>query len=534
MKRRAVPTIVFILGVALLAVLPVLIKGLPYGPDSTAYYRICLAFYQDLRQGDWFPAWVANSSGGYGDLSVRFYPPLTFYLASLFRALTGDWHRASLLLFYLFSVVGAAGVYFWAASLTARKWAIIAAAVFCFLPFHVTELYTAFMLPQFAAAGFLAFALGCVERICQSRRRDCCYVAGLGSAYALLILTNLPLALIGSLSLALYAALRLTRSHLKRQLAALAVGATLGLLASGFFLIKVLTETKWLSGDKNHYRAWYDYGNNFLLSSGPEGSALWLVNLIAAATLVALLPSSILLLKQQRRRYAPLVVLAFAALFMATSLSKPLWLIIPKLAEVQFPWRWLSVTTITGAVIIGVAFPQWLVVARGRYRPLAILAFGVLLIAVSFSALQLMKGAVFLSREAFNGLIAQTETKEGTEADQYWLPVWARPSPSLPQPGASLVSGQTFSAANAGTIKIKTFYYPRWHAFMETESLPVSPDSDGSMLLSVPRSGEVRVVWVEPLAAQAAKALSLLVWCLLLGALIFYNFRQEPDEPEQD
>jgi len=526
MKRRNVPGFVFIFGIALLPILPILIKGIPYGPDVGNYYRICLSFAENLRQGNLFPAWAAASFGGAGDLSVRFYPPLTFYVASLFRSVTGDWYTASLLLFTFFSLTGAAGVYFWASSLTRRKWALMTAGIYCFLPFHVAELYTGFMLPQFAAAGFLALSLGCIERICQNRNRTPLYVTGLGAAYGLLILTNLPLTVIGSLSLVFYSGLRMRRSHLTRHLGALAVGAVSGLLASGFFLVKILTETKWLSGDKNNYRAWYDYSQNFLFTPAPQqGSQLWLLNLIAAITLLALLPSSLLLLKQGRRRYAPLVLLAFAALFMSTPLSKPLWLIIPRLAEVQFPWRWLAMVTLVCAVIVGVALPRWLVVARSRsrHRPVALFALGAILIAVSFSWFQLIKGTVFTDRTAFNKSLVGIET---TSADQYWLPVWTPEPPSTAQVGTSLSSGQTFSVTEAGAFKLKTLYYPHWHAYMGDESLSVAPAPDGSIVVEAGRSGDIRLEWVEPSAVRAATVLSLIVWGLLLSALAFFSFRR--------
>jgi hypothetical protein len=89
-----------------------------------------------------------------------------------------------------------------------------------------------------------------------------------------------------------------------------------------------------------------------------------------------------------------------------------------------------------------------------------------------------------------------------------------------------IISNQTFSVTNAGSMKIKALYYPRWHAFMGDESLPVAPASDGSIVVSVARAGEIRLVWIEPLAVQAAKVLSLIIWCLLLSILAFYSFRR--------
>ena len=71
---------------------------------------------------------------------------------------------------------------------------------------------------------------------------------GLGAAYALLILTHVPLALIGSISLLIYAVLRIERKNLLPAVFRLGLGASLGLVASAFFWTTVLAELPWIKG----------------------------------------------------------------------------------------------------------------------------------------------------------------------------------------------------------------------------------------------------------------------------------------------
>ena len=99
-------------------------------------------------------------------------------------------------------------------------WAGIAYAI---APYHLNQLYRASMLAEYAACSVLPFAFAFVDRICRKGkgRRHC----GTRSLrLRLLILLNLPLTLIGSLSLVVYAFLRIKREMFWRTLMKLALG----------------------------------------------------------------------------------------------------------------------------------------------------------------------------------------------------------------------------------------------------------------------------------------------------------------------
>src|SRR4029077_18640471 len=98
------------------------------------------------------------------------------------------------------------------------KYAVWAGALFIATPYHISELFTASLLAEYAAVCVLPFAFAFTERIC--RRGNRLDIAGLSTAYALLVLFNLPLTLIGSYSLLFYFVLtvdwsRIVESSLK-------------------------------------------------------------------------------------------------------------------------------------------------------------------------------------------------------------------------------------------------------------------------------------------------------------------------------
>src|SRR5829696_1705507 len=66
--------------VAVLALAPAMLRGVPSNIDLWNHYRLALPFYDSLSSGDLYPGWLAESSGGYGDPSFRFYPPGIYYL----------------------------------------------------------------------------------------------------------------------------------------------------------------------------------------------------------------------------------------------------------------------------------------------------------------------------------------------------------------------------------------------------------------------------------------------------------------------
>jgi uncharacterized membrane protein len=517
----------FVVAVSVVAIVPALVFGIPSNRDLSNHFRFALPFYDAIAHGNFYPGWLAESNGGYGDPSFRFYPPALYYLLSLFRFVTGEWYVATLLTFALVAIAGGLGIYFWARTVLPSSQAIWAGLIYALAPYHLNQLYQATMLAEWAGSAVLPFVFAFLERICaQGRRRD---VAGFAACYAVLVLTHLPLTVIGSMALVVYALMRVEAGRRMETWAKLAGAAALGLCASSIYWVTMVSEMRWIGINQIDHDASVDYRFNFLLSTfSPENMNVWWMNILLLMTLLLAAPIAFLLrrsVRGDRRALRPVAVLTGAGLFMALPLSRPIWNLLSPLQQTQFPWRWLAIVSLGLSVLTAAAITR--INDCARVQRLAILS--AMSIAVVFTLSHVVREAKLLPRHDFENTLAEVR---GTPSVNYWFPVWASSTPkpmaneveAAPRPIAVnswLPEARRFSIA-AGDVteaRVKTFYYPHWTATSEGEVLKTRADKDGALLISLPeRAVSVDLVFKEP-ARTRASAIASLAGFVFIGAL---------------
>jgi hypothetical protein len=534
--RRRWP-VLCVVAVAILALAPAMWRGVPSNIDLWNHYRFALPFYDSLCAGDISPGWLAESNGGYGDPSFRFYPPGTYYLLAGGRALTGQWYAASLLVFTLLSVLGGLGVYFWARASLSRWAAMWAGIFYTLMPYHLNELYQAFLLAEYAGCAVLPFAFAFTERVCRrGRMRD---VAGLAASFAALVLTHLPLTVIGGLALLVYALLRMEWGKRLATTWKLALGVVLGLAASAFYWTTMLAELRWIKANNFQPDLSVDYRYNFLFSTfSTDNLNVWWMNIIAFATLGMMLPGIALLHRgsrarmRRRRALSAATLLLLFSFLMATPASRPLWMLLSPLREAQFPWRWLTLVSLAGSIVAAAAIHFWLAKARGRGRPLALLIAGGVIISLTLTASHIICEAKYLPSTEFT---AALESIPGSPSISYWLPVWASLSPRrMPRhveagernvsTGAWDAERRTFevAAGRQTEARVRTLYYPHWRATAAGRALSVRAADDGALLISLPPEAvTVELEFQEPPRVRVASLLSALGAISICILLIF-------------
>lgn len=533
-----------LLAPAVTSVLPILIWGVPNGPDLASHLRFAQAFNESLSQGNFYPAWQHLSNGGYGDGSFRIYSPFIYYALSALKLCTGDWWWSFKLLIVAMSAAGSFFTFYWLRSFASQSQALLGASLYCFAPFRANELYQSAMLSEFAGAAFFLLLLAVIERMAKEdapRARWLRLQMLFGLALGGLIITHVPLAMMAVLTLPLYAAVRFEKKIWLRQFFALAAAGAIGLCLSAFYWVNLLRELPLLKGSTIQPGHRFDYRTNFALSTASQDQSAWYVNLIFLATLALIVPAALWftqLLKSRERNRAlrsslAILIVALFTLLMATPVSAPLWRVIPKLSSMEFPWRWLAAASILLSGLAGVSLP-WLwqqlqqanEANRARSRQRFMLAAGAVVIVIVFSGAYPIRNGLFLGRDSFTELQQNVRTSPGLEE---WLPRWttfeAANRLAITEAPPVSVSGRTVSIlrwdselrqftigeGDKAFAQIHTFFYPDWELrTSEGRVLSIAPDADGVMLADVPSGPQtIQMKFVRPFHQIVGNVLSL-------------------------
>ena len=520
------PAIAFAVVASFLAVVPAILWGIPSNLDLTNHFRFAVPFYDAIVAGDLYPGWLAESNGGYGDPSFRFYPPALYYLLAVARFVIGNWYGATLVVFTVISIAGGMGMYFWARSILSSSSASWAAFFYALAPYHLNQLYQATLLAEWAGSAVLPFVFGFVDRVCErGRRRD---IAGLAATYGLLLFTHLPLAVIGSLALLVYAVMRVRGTGKIRTLAKLSVAGVLGLSVSAIYWVTMISEVGWIGVNNVQRDASVDYRVNFLLSTfSPDNLNVWWMNIVALMTLMLFAPA-LLVVQGVIRRFAgaateghpyktPVVVLTLFALFMSLPLSRPIWTLLKPLQETQFPWRWLVLISMGGSMLAAAGLPA---LTGTKHRAQRIAMFGAMAISVAFTLSHVVREAQYFPPQKFESMVTDVR---GSSCVNYWFPIWAR-SDARKMSTEVEANGRTvrvsswqpehrkfsIDAGPATEARVRTFYYPHWTATSEGGVLPTRPDKDGALLISLPQNAtSVELDFREPRKTKISTMCSL-------------------------
>lgn len=176
-------------------------------------------FTAQLREGVLYPRWLPWSHEGLGSPVFYYYPPLAFYITGTFGLVGLSTYASIVATFALAFLVSGLGAYHW---LRGRSdYPLLGALFFTLGPYHWFDFYGRGALAESVAIALLPLLAIGLRRIAEGRSWTLAAIA-----YAAIILSHLPLALLTSIFLiAPYALLH--RRHLLRFILCGAVGIDL-------------------------------------------------------------------------------------------------------------------------------------------------------------------------------------------------------------------------------------------------------------------------------------------------------------------
>jgi hypothetical protein len=342
-----------------LLMLPSLVWGTLPSHSSMHNLTWAAQFSEQVSSGIPYPRWLPDSFDGLGAPSFYFYPPLAFWVDALVRVLTVDLLSTS----WRLSVTSTALL--WASGLAMLVWlrlqqverrtALIGALVYMAAPYHLIDHYLRGALAEFAAYAALPLVMAGVTLVARRHRAG---VLALAAAYAALVTSHLPTALLISLTAipayALFVACRAWQSD-RFFLLRCGLGIALGLGVSAPYLVPALTLQDAVLIDWM-WRYGFQVDQSFLLMPGRWVQPDYMFVVVAACAAGWSLASLSLL-----GRRGPVLLwmaVSLGVVVLMSGLVPWVWGL-PLVSRVGFSWRLLIVVEFAAVTALSLAPGLW-------------------------------------------------------------------------------------------------------------------------------------------------------------------------------
>jgi hypothetical protein len=543
-RRELVGALVPLLLVVLLA-LPValpLFQGKQIsGHDAYAYPPSVVEFAQGVREGQFLPRWAPDVGGGYGLPLFNFRPPWFYGLASLFH-LAGTSVITAVNLAALVLLVGSGlAMYVLVQAFFGAVAGVVAAGAYMYAPYLLFDLYRRQALSEFSTFPLIPLSFWSLARYYQAARYHQLFLSS--AAIALVLLSSNPIACILLPWLMLYAFILGWRHPRGTSALRGVVPLVLGCGLSAFFWLPAIWE-KDLVHLSRTVTDFFTYKNHFLaphrsLYAGPSlyrpeyGTFIKTVSLSAISVFIVIYS-----LKETltRRDDATMTVMLFIAMFilstfLTTPLSQGLWSHMPLIAFVQFPWRFLALTSAASSVLLGY------VVARIAGTPFQALigATVVTLALLLFGLPHARPEALYAVDETTYHPATIASRNLPVDASGEHDPVWVEKGPASPAFGKLVIvqgHGRVRPLSLASThqrfrvwietegarLRANTFYFPEWRIVVDEKVQAIAiTKPEGLMEFSVDvGEHEVQIVFHNSAVRNYGTGLSLLSVGLLV------------------
>lgn len=379
---------------------------------------------QGIRQGQLYPRWVDGLGFNYGYPLFNFYPPLIYYVAEIFHLAGFSFIWSIKLMLMTGFLLAAGGAYLLIKSQFGRLSALVGATLYTYSFYHAVTVYVRGAFAEFFSMSIFPFVLHALFLLYKKPRL--LSILYFGVSFAFLILTH-PLIAFPALFFIVGTGLFYFLFHKNRPqfVVSSLTGGLVGLMLSAFFWLPSYVERQYtlvdsiltteLAAFKLHfifpmqlyYSPWGYGGSGAGIADGMTFQLGKLHMGLAFIAVFFLFVSYIRKISAQQKHILFFMVLLLFSLYMSLPFSLFLWERISYLAYLQFPWRFLTFTTLFLAVVASSAL--FLFTTIMKIKP--VVHIGI--------AAAIMLGAVVIYGKYFTpSEIIQTTDRERTSFDE--------------------------------------------------------------------------------------------------------------------
>ena len=114
---------------------------------------------QAINQGTLYPRWVDQLGFGFGYPLFNFYPPLTYYIAEIFRSLSIGYITSIKLMLLTATLIGTIGSFSFLKKIYGTLSALVGTMLFTFFSYRAITLYVRGAFAEYLALSFIPWIL---------------------------------------------------------------------------------------------------------------------------------------------------------------------------------------------------------------------------------------------------------------------------------------------------------------------------------------------------------------------------------------
>lgn len=351
------------LGVALTIVAPFFWLANPSGHDIAFHASSWLDVAAQWKEGILFPRWTEWANYGYGEPRFIFYPPVSWILGGALITLLPI--KAVVGAYVVFAqTLAGTSAYALVRRFASRGAALAGAACFAANPDALLIIYVRSDYAELLAIAFYPLLVLAALQACglpaERETSSVKYVICFALSFAAVWLTNAPAAVIASYSAVLLFAWAVVAQKSWKPAVRGAAGIALGLGLAAFYWIPAAYEQRWVNITQA-LSTGLAPRDNFLFTTIADADHNYFNRVASVMALLTMLLICVFAWRARqniggakesaasselRKLWTPLILLAAAASLLMVKITLPLWVILPKLRFVQFPWRWMSILAV--------------------------------------------------------------------------------------------------------------------------------------------------------------------------------------------
>lgn len=518
--------------------------------DNTQIVRV-QQMSQALQEGQFPVRWVGDLGYGFGYPIFNFYAPLAYYIGAFFNLIGFNVLLATKLMFVVGILLSGISMYFLAREFWGEVGGILSALFYVYAPYHAIDIYVRGAVGEFWAMAFLPLVFYGLYKLIQKKKWPWVVISSL--AYAAVILSHNLTAIITVLFVFLIGLVLFIFSKKKKELVInclLFIVLALGL--SAFYWLPALSEmnlTK-VFGQIGGGADWRDHfvfldqlwaspwGFGGSASGRLDGMSFMIGKIHIIFTAFSLLTAAWFWKERKKKAFFSLLIslsLFILSVFFTNQLSSFIWKRIPFLAFIQYPWRFLIITTFAASFIAGSAAMWFKKNTRFVY-----LGGGVIILALLFFNIKYFKPQVYFNVSAADYVSEENIKWQTSKISDEYLP---RDFP-IPQnknevawEKVAILEGEAkikdlvlkshqyvfdIEVETETEVLVNTAYFPEWKILVNDQEKDFVVEN-GKMKFSLQPGNYHVFVHLESTSVRIiTNLISLISWLVLIGLVLAY------------